>query len=125
LHEARRNAQGAAIVLETAELQARFAVEQVELDPRVHYCTKADWLELTVRFVVGTHRIRSAKDAMGRHVVNELDRAGIGIVSATDDIVGFPAIKVRQGSAAKAGQPPGGVAAPLSQPVGAPRSANQ
>ena len=41
--------------------------------------------------MVGTHRIRSAKDAMSRYILEELDRAGIGIASATYDIVGFPA----------------------------------
>ncbi len=77
------------------ELRARFGVEPIDLDARVHYRITDNWLELTVRFVIGTHRIRSAKDAMSRYIVAELDLAGIGIASATYDIVGFPAIEMR------------------------------
>ena len=78
------------------ELQQRFGVEPIELSPRVYYRITDNWLELTVRFVIGTHRIRGAKDAMSRHIITELDRAGIGIASATYDIVGFPAIELRR-----------------------------
>ncbi len=79
-----------------AELRDRFGVEPIELESRVYYRLTDNWLELTVRFVIGTHRIRAAKDAMSRHIITELDRAGIGIASATYDIVGFPSIEVRQ-----------------------------
>ena len=106
------------------ELQERFGVEPVELNPRVYYRITDNWLELTVRFVVGTHRIRSAKDAMSRHIITELDRAGIGIASATYDIVGLPAIEIRQGGPArKAVQPPGEVTASASQPTSSLQSA--
>ncbi len=36
---------------------------------------------------------------MSRYIVDELDRAGIGIASATYDIVGFPPIEMRHGRA--------------------------
>ena len=78
------------------ELQQRFGVEPIELSPRVYYRITDNWLELTVRFVIGTHRIRGAKDAMSRYMMTELDRAGIGIASATYDIVGLPAIEMRR-----------------------------
>ena len=78
------------------ELRQRFALEPIELSPRVYYRITDNWLELTVRFVIGTHRIRGAKDAMSRYMITELDRAGIGIASATYDIVGFPAIELRR-----------------------------
>ncbi len=79
-----------------ATLQDRFGVEPIDLDARVYYRITDNWLELTVRFVVGTHRIRSVKDAMSRTIITELDRAGIGIASSTYDIVGFPPIEIRQ-----------------------------
>ncbi len=78
------------------ELHQRFGVEPIELQPKVYYRLTDNWLELTVRFVIGTHRICGAKDAMSRHIITELDRAGIGIASATYDIVGFPAIELRR-----------------------------
>ena len=83
-----------------AELQERFGVQPVELELKVYYRITDNWLELTVRFIVGTHRIRTAKDAMSRTIIEELDRAGIGIASATYDIVGFPPLRVVDGKQA-------------------------
>ena len=74
-------------------LQRRFGVEPVDLEPRVYYRITDNWLELTVRFLLGTHQIRGAKDAMSRQIIAALDEAGIGIASATYDIVGFPPLK--------------------------------
>ena len=93
LHATEANAMAAE---KKEELKERFEVEPIELDPRVYYRITDNWLELTVRFVIGTHRIRGAKDAMSRYIVIELDKAGIGIASATYDIVGFPAVEIRQ-----------------------------
>ena len=76
-------------------LQARFGVEPIDLVPRVFYRITDNWLELTVRFIVHTHGIRGAKDAMSRYIIGELDKAGIGIASSTYDIVGFPPIQIR------------------------------
>lgn len=78
-----------------AELKDRFGVEPVDLEPRVYYRITDNWLELTVRFVLSTHGNRTAKDAMSRHIITALDAAGIGIASATYDIVGFPPIEIR------------------------------
>ena len=79
------------------ELKQRFGVDPVDLQPKVYYRLTDNWLELTVRFLVGTHRIRGVKDAMSRQIITDLDAAGIGIASATYDIVGFPTIELRQG----------------------------
>ncbi len=82
------------------ELKERFGVDPVDLDPRVYYRITDNWLELTIRFLVGTHRIRGVKDAMSRQIITALDGAGIGIASATYDIVGLPPIVVRTEPAA-------------------------
>ncbi|MBN8926192.1 MAG: mechanosensitive ion channel protein MscS [Rhodospirillales bacterium 69-11] len=81
-------------------LQQRFGVEPIDLDPKVFYRLTDNWLELTVRFILGTHQIRGAKDAMSRQIVAALDEAGIGLASATYDIVGFPPIELRRPRAA-------------------------
>ena len=79
-----------------AELKERFGVEPLELAPRVFYRITDNWLELTVRFVVGTHQIRGTKDAISRDMLTGLDAAGIGIASATYDIVGLPPVEIRR-----------------------------
>lgn len=85
------------------DLQQRFGVEPIDLDPTVYLRITDNWIELTVRFIVPTHRIRAVKDAMSRFIVQELDKADIGIASATYNIVGFPLIEIRsKGTAAEA-----------------------
>jgi len=75
-----------------AHLQARFGVDPIDLKSHVYWRITDNWLELSLRFVVDTHRIRGTKDAMNRHIIREFDKAGIGIASATYEIVGFPPI---------------------------------
>ncbi len=82
------------------ELQEKFGVEPIDLEPRVYFRITDNWLELTVRFLLGTHQIRNAKDAMSRHIIAELDKIGVGIASSTYDIVGFPPIEMRSADAA-------------------------
>ena len=89
-----------------ANLKEKFGVEPIDLDPHVFYRITDNWLELTVRFIVHTHRIRSAKDGMARQIIAEFRKAGIGIASATYDIVGFPPIEVRQAHAGDAAERP-------------------
>ncbi len=86
------------------DLQRRFDVQPLDLVPKVFYRITDNWLELTVRFIVHTHLIRGVKDAMSRQIIGEMDKAAIGIASATYDIVGLPPIEVRQVPA----RPPGG-----------------
>ncbi len=64
-----------------------------------------------MRFVVRDRGIRDIKDAMSRDVLNELEAAGIGLASATYDIVGLPPIRVTlEPGNGKAGAPAHGTA---------------
>jgi len=54
-------------------LQARFGVDLIDLVPKVYWRITDNWLELTARFVLGTHQIRGAKDAMNRYILAELE----------------------------------------------------
>jgi small-conductance mechanosensitive channel len=94
LTAARRHALDTTTMAEEAKarLQERFGVEPIDLEPRVYFRITDNWLELTVRFILGTHQIRGAKDAMSREILAGMDEAGIGIASATYDIVGLPPI---------------------------------
>ena len=77
-----------------ADLEKQYGVEALDMEPKVFFRITDNWLELSLRFIVTTHRIRSTKDAMSRFIVDEFDRAGLGIASATYDIVGLPPIVV-------------------------------
>ena len=100
LEAARLHAVNASAMADEAKqrLQQRFGVEPIDLEPRVFYRLTDNWLELSIRFILNSHRTRVAKDAMSRHIIAKLDEAGIGIASATSDIVRFPPIEVRLAS---------------------------
>ena len=76
-------------------LEETYGVDPIDLSPRVFWRITDNWLELSVRFIVAPHGVRGVKDAMSRDVLAGLDAAGIGIASATYDIVGLPPIRVR------------------------------
>jgi small-conductance mechanosensitive channel len=76
------------------ELKRRYFLDRLGVQPRVYYRLTDNWLELTVRFVVADHGIRDVKDAMSRDVLRELEAAGIGLASATFEVVGLPPIRV-------------------------------
>jgi small-conductance mechanosensitive channel len=76
------------------ELKRRYFLDRLGVQPKVYYRLTDNWLELTVRFVVADHGIREVKDAMSRDVLAELDEAGIGLASATFEIVGLPPLRL-------------------------------
>ena len=83
-----------------SDMQEKFGIAPIDLEPRVFFRITDNWLELTVRFIVDTHGVRQVKDAMSREIIRDLDAAGIGIASATYDIVGFPPLDMRRAAQA-------------------------
>ena len=79
---------------EVSRIDERFGIEIGEIDPRVYWRITDNWLELTVRFLAPDHGIRAMKDAMSREIMDELDKAKIGIASGTYAIVEVPPIRI-------------------------------
>ena len=77
-----------------ADLRRRYPVDNADLTPTVYYRLTDNWLELSVRFVTAEHGVRGLKDRISRDLVDELDAAGIGIASATSEIVGLPPVEI-------------------------------
>lgn len=69
-------------------------MRDADLEPRVYWRLTDNWLELTVRFLTGVYGIRDVKDEMSREVLAGLDAVGIGLASATVEVVGLPALRV-------------------------------
>ncbi|MBW3616756.1 MAG: mechanosensitive ion channel family protein [Proteobacteria bacterium] len=82
---------------EAAELQRRYFMKEPDFEPRVFWRMTDNWLELTVRFVGREHGVRGLKDAMTREILAALDEAGIGLASATFELVGVPPLKITTG----------------------------
>ena len=74
-------------------MMRRFTMVEADTKPRVFYRITDNWLELGLRFLAPAHGARALKDAMSRDILEAFDAEGIGIASATYDIVGFPAIR--------------------------------
>jgi len=75
-------------------MMARYYMQPSSVEPKVFYRLTDNWLELTVRFLTEDRGVRDVKDAMSREILREFDAAGIGLASATYDIVGFPPIRI-------------------------------
>jgi small-conductance mechanosensitive channel len=91
-----------------AELQRRYFVARPGLDPKVYLRLTDNWVELAIRFIVADHDIRDIKDRISRHILTDLEAAGIEIASATYDVVGMPPLNIKlTGPAQPAGSPPG------------------
>jgi len=76
------------------ELRRRYAMPVTKTEPKVYWRLTDNWVELTVRFLVGTHGIRDIKDKMSREILEKLDAAKIGIGSSTFEIVGIPPLVI-------------------------------
>lgn len=76
------------------ELQRRYFMKGAGIEPRVYWRITDNWLELAVRFVVQIEGIREVKDRMSRYILEEFDKAGIGIASGTYEVVGMPPLDV-------------------------------
>jgi small-conductance mechanosensitive channel len=76
-----------------AEMEKKYFIDFGELDPRVFLQITDNWLELNLRFIVPVHGVRYFKDELARAIMERFDNAGIGIASATYDVVGFPPIR--------------------------------
>lgn len=78
------------------EMQRRYFMKSADMRPRVYYRLTDNWLELTVRFVSKDYGIRELKDAMSRDILKAFHDAGIGVASATFEIVGLPPLRIHR-----------------------------
>lgn len=84
------------LMQESRKLCRQFDVLRIEeLNPKVFYRFTDNWLELTVRFITRTYGVREVKDEMTRKILCELEKAGIGIASATFAVVSVPPLQVQ------------------------------
>lgn len=77
-----------------AELKRRYFIGEPDLGPRVYFRMTDNWLEMTVRFIVRDREIRDLKNAMTRTILEQFEKAGIVIASATFEVIGIPRIEV-------------------------------
>jgi len=75
-------------------MRRKYFLRDTDLEPRIYWRLTDNWLELTVRFVTEAYGVRDVKDQMAREVLEGLDAAGIGIASATYEVVGLPPVRV-------------------------------
>jgi small-conductance mechanosensitive channel len=76
------------------EMERKYFIDINTLTPRVFQSLTDNWLELSLRFISRPHGARDVKDDISRAVLRRFDAEGIGIASATYDVVGFPPLKL-------------------------------
>ena len=72
---------------EVRRLKDRFGIEVGQIDPAVFWRMTENWLEITVRFLVPDHGVRSIKDEMSREILPGLEKAGIRIAAVRQEAV--------------------------------------
>jgi small-conductance mechanosensitive channel len=80
-----------------ARMKSRYAMSDASLEPVVFVRLTDNWLELSLRFLVPARGVRELKDRISRQILAELDAAGIGLASATYNIVGVPPLRIESG----------------------------
>ena len=53
--------------------------------------------------VIEARGVRDVKDAMSQEILRDLEAAGIGLASATIDVVGVPPLRTEQGAVVAGG----------------------
>jgi small-conductance mechanosensitive channel len=98
LEAARGHALTAAKVSQESldELERRYNLTAIDVEPRVYWRLTDNWLELAVRFLTPDPGTRDVKDAMSRQILTALDKAGMGIASATYEITAVPPLEFRR-----------------------------
>jgi small-conductance mechanosensitive channel len=80
-----------------ARIEGRFFIdEHPDTEPRVYLRMTDNWIELSLRYVARSRGNRVLSDKINREVLVGMIQAGIGVASATYDIVGVPTIRVNQ-----------------------------
>ncbi|HYP75600.1 MAG TPA: mechanosensitive ion channel domain-containing protein [Polyangiaceae bacterium] len=75
-------------------LADEYQVEGMDVSPHVYYRLTDNWVELTLRFLVGEHGIRELKDRMSRDILRDFEAAKLSLASGTYEIVGLPTVHV-------------------------------
>ena len=88
------------------EVEQRYVMKRSAMNPRVYLRMTDNWVELTVRFLAEDHGVRDLEDAMTRDILDAMDAAGIGVASATFEVVALPPLRVER--AGPSNGPPGG-----------------
>jgi len=79
-----------------ARMRSRYTMADASLDPAVYWRITDNWLELSLRFLVPDRGVREIKDRMSRDILAGLEAAGIGIASATYEIVGLAPLRIER-----------------------------
>jgi small-conductance mechanosensitive channel len=76
------------------EMERKYFIDLSTMTPRVFMSLTDNWLQFTLRFISRPYGVRDVKDEISRAVLKRFDAEGIGIASATYDVVGFPPLKI-------------------------------
>ena len=77
-------------------LQEKYGRPMDQGEPQVFWRVTDNWLELTARFLVPTHEIRSVKDQIARYVLRDFEQSGLEIASSTLEISAVPPLRIER-----------------------------
>lgn len=80
-----------------SQIERKYLVEPARIEPMVTMVLNDNWIEFTVRYIVGFRLRRLTKDHLFRSILNEFDKTEgrVELASATFQITDIPAINVQ------------------------------
>jgi hypothetical protein len=78
----------------------RYPLQRTQVEPTIYLAMTDDWLEITLRYIVGARERRKVKGQLHRELLQHFEsRKDITVASMTIEIVGFPPPKGELGQA--------------------------
>jgi len=84
------------------ELEKRYNLTAVDVEPTVYWRLTDNWLELAVRFLTPDHGTRQIKDRMSREILEQLTAAGMSVASSSFEITKLAPLAVTLSKSARA-----------------------
>jgi small-conductance mechanosensitive channel len=77
-----------------SEMARRYLVPKSDVEPQVYVKLTDNWIELSARFVIPVRSARRVKSLVSENLMRRYSGEGIGLASATSEIVGLPPLRV-------------------------------
>ncbi|CAN5577335.1 hypothetical protein BH24ACT21_BH24ACT21_07830 [soil metagenome] len=77
-----------------SEMARRYLVPRSDVEPQVFTKLTDNWIELAARFVIPVRSARRVKSDISENLMLRYSGEGIGLASATSEIVGLPPLRV-------------------------------
>jgi small-conductance mechanosensitive channel len=77
-----------------SEMARRYLIPRNDIEPQVFIKLTDNWIELSARFVIPVRSARRVKSSISENLMRRYSKEGIGLASATSEIVSLPPLRL-------------------------------